>query len=199
MNTNGLSRHVEGCADRFTWMCYATVMNDNIQIRSAVAADLAALERLYPAAFPDEDLLTLLRDLAAAGPAVQSWIAMRDETIVGHVMFTDCSVAGSRARLTMLGPLAVTPTRQNQGIGTSLVRDVLARYRADGVDAALVLGDPTYYGRFGFVAEDGIRPPYDLPPEWNGAWQSLRLSESRLPTGTIQLPALWYQKEYWAG
>lgn len=52
-----------------------------------------------------------------------------------------------------LAPLAVLPGRQGWGIGSALVRAALARAKEVGWAAAFVLGDPAYYGRFGFAAD----------------------------------------------
>jgi hypothetical protein len=46
------------------------------------------------------------------------------------------------------------------------------------VGKVLVLGDPAYYGRFGFAKETAIQPPYPLPEAWDGAWQSLVLNQN---------------------
>ena len=61
-----------------------------------------------------------------------------------------------------------------------------------------VLGDPNYYGRSGFLAEIEVSPPYPLPAEWDGAWQSIRLGDAEPPPeGTLQAPAPWTKPELW--
>lgn len=172
-------------------------MIDNVLIRSAEVGDLPALEALYPKMFPEEDLLPVVRALSALDSGVQSIVAVRDTDIVGHVMFTDCSVAGSTETLSVLGPLGVAPTQQKQGIGSALVQHGFAQLRDANVAAVYVLGDPNYYSRFGFVAENGIQPPYPLPPEWDGAWQSLHFSDVAIPNGTLAVPAPWDERKYW--
>ena len=174
-------------------------MGDDIDIRLGRPEDLAALEALYPAAFPDEDLLTLVRDLVGACDGVSSLVAVRDGVIVGQVAFTRCAVAGGRERIELLAPLAVAPAHQKQGIGSALVREGLRRLRDAGAALALVLGDPAYYGRFGFAPEDRVAPPYPLPAAWAGAWQSLRLGggEPAL-AGVLQVPPYWMRPALWA-
>jgi putative acetyltransferase len=51
-----------------------------------------------------------------------------------------------------LAPLAVTPARQRQGIGSQLVREGLRACAAAGHRIVVVLGHPAYYPRFGFSA-----------------------------------------------
>jgi hypothetical protein len=75
----------------------------------------------------------------------------------------------------LLGPLCAAPDRQGRGIGSALVQAGFERLRADGVTTVLVLGDPAYYGRFGFEAGHDIAAPYDLPPAYVAGWQALSL------------------------
>ena len=168
-----------------------------IRFRESVRRDIDAIEALYPEAFPDEDLVPLVRDLPRDGPSVLSLVAIADSQLVGHVMFTRCSVSDTSAAL--LGPLAVAPARQKQGIGSAIVRDGLRRMEEAGVDVVCVLGDPNYYGRFGFAPESSIAPPYPLLPEWDTAWQSLRTGASTAPiTGKLLLPQQWMNPSLWA-
>ena len=99
----------------------------------------------------------------------------------------------------MLAPLAVDPSWQRQGIGSAVVRTGLRRLEEAGVTAVCVLGDPGYYGRLGFVPETSIEPPYALPPEWDGAWQSQQLVETMTPCeGKLSVPTQWLQPALWA-
>jgi len=52
-----------------------------------------------------------------------------------------------------LAPVAVLPGRRRAGIGSALIREGLKRARRQGHEAVFVLGDPAYYGRFGFRAD----------------------------------------------
>ena len=93
-------------------------------------------------------------------------LVSEDETgVVGHVMLSLIGVAdASRAQLLALTPMSVRPDRQRQGIGTTLIGEVLRRAEAAGEPAVLVEGIPGYYPRFGFerasllgfIAPDGI-------------------------------------------
>ncbi|MGD8340627.1 MAG: N-acetyltransferase, partial [Gammaproteobacteria bacterium] len=120
-----------------------------------------------------------------------------DRLLAGHVIFTTCGVEGSGAKAALLGPLAVVPSRQRHGIGSALVRAGLESARESGVDLVCVLGDPRFYGRFGFVAETAIEPSYPLPPEWAGAWQSQRLSDSKAAAGKLIVPPQWREPALW--
>ncbi len=172
-------------------------MNTGPSIRESVPDDCDAIEAMYPEAFPDEDLVPLVRDLLKDPANVLSLVATIDSRIAGHVAFTRCGVSGHDVSTAMLAPLAVTPTRQRQGIGSALVRAGLQNLQVSGVALVCVLGDPAYYGRHGFTPDSSIDPPYPLPPEWKDAWQSLRLGTSVAITGKLLVPDVWMKPALW--
>ncbi|MEY8842115.1 N-acetyltransferase, partial [Cribrihabitans sp. XS_ASV171] len=74
----------------------------------------------------------------------------------------------------------------------------LDRLAAEGVRQVFVLGNPGYYGRFGFEAERQVTPPYPLPEAWGGAWQSLVLEgREPLPAGPLEVPGPWRNEAFW--
>jgi putative acetyltransferase len=174
-------------------------VTENIETLESMHVDLAAIESLYPEAFPDEDLLPLVRDLLQEARVALSLVATIDCRIVGHVIFTRCSVAGSDHRCALFGPLAVEPAWQRRGIGSAIVRDGLQRLEYEDVSQVFVLGDPTYYGRLGFLPESRVKPPDTLPPEWESAWQSqsLRGSIATPHPGKLSLPQPWLKSSLW--
>lgn len=174
-------------------------MTDSIEIRESVLGDLAAISLLYPKAFPDEDLLPLVRELLQESAVTSSLVGIIGSGLVGHILFTKCSVVGSNGEASLLGPLAVAPACQKEGIGSALVRAGLQCLEDAGVSQVYVLGDPAYYGRFGFAPESRVAPPYALPPEWEGAWQSKSLGCAVTPPpGKLSLPGPWLQPALWA-
>lgn len=174
-------------------------MNDSLEIRKSVPGDLASIETLYPDAFPDEDLLPLVRDLLQEPSSTLSLVSIISSSLVGHVIFTNCGLAESPEKVALLGPLAVAPALQRQGIGSAMVRTGLQKLDNDGVSQVYVLGDPAYYRRFGFLPELGVAPPYPLPAEWRDAWQSMSLKSTEPPRqGRLSLPQPWLQPALWA-
>ena len=79
--------------------------------------------------------------------------------MIGHVLCTRAHV--EEAPVLALGPLTVRPDRQRAGVGSALVHAVLGAADALGEPLVALLGDPGYYGRFGFrlAAEYQINPP----------------------------------------
>ena len=173
-------------------------MTEKTDIRESTPDDVTGIEQLYPEAFPDEDLLPVVRELLGEGSTILSLVGTAEGAIVGHVIFTTCTVSGSPENVSLLGPLGVIPDRQKQGIGSALVRKGLEHLKQEGTNIVFVLGDPAYYGRFGFATEDGVQPPYPLPEEWYGAWQSLNLSGDKIGLqGTLAVPKPWRQRALW--
>jgi putative acetyltransferase len=92
-------------------------------------------------------------------------VAELDGRVVGHVAFSPVAVEGARD-VVGLGPVAVVPPLQTCAIGARLIEEGLACARERGARAAVVLGHPDYYPRFGFVGSIrfALRHP-DAPEE----------------------------------
>lgn len=174
-------------------------MSEPVEIRESGQDDQASIDNLYPDAFPEEDLLPLVRALLRDPPSVLSLVALFDGSVVGHAIFTRCGIAERTDQVALLGPLAVATIWQRQGIGGKIVQAGLQRLKKAGMSKVCVLGDPDYYGRFGFEPETGIVPPYPLPREWRGAWQGLTLRKTEPPLcGQLSVPKPWLRPGLWA-
>ena len=174
-------------------------LREGLEIRESAPGDLASIEALYPEAFPDEDLLPLVRDLLQEAPVTLSLVGMIGASLAGHIVFTRCGVGGCGESLALLGPLAIAPAFQRQGVGSAMIRAGLREQEDAGVTQVYVLGDPAYYGRFGFLAERRVEPPYPLPADWRDAWQSLGLGAADQPReGRLSVPQPWRQQALWA-
>ena len=155
--------------------------------------DTGAVERICREAFPEEDLVPLVRALASCATTL---VGVAGADVVGFVVLTRCGVNG--VDVALLGPLAVAPARQRRGVGDALVREALAALESEGVPAVCVLGDPRYYARLGFRPETDIAPPFELPSEWDGAWQSRRTGRGHgVPAGKLSVPEPWNDPTLW--
>ncbi|MDP6367491.1 MAG: N-acetyltransferase [Nitrospinota bacterium] len=118
-------------------------------VRAETRHDVAAVRKVVEAAFDQVAEADLVDALRATGAAAISMVADDGGEIVGHVLFSKLQAPES---CLALAPVSVTPRRQNQGVGSMLVRAGLAAAKGDGWRAVFVLGEPEYYERFGFRA-----------------------------------------------
>ncbi len=124
-----------------------------VAIADVPAADV---ENLLDAAFGnDRHGRTAYRIRAGMQQAPKaSFAALEDGLLVGTIQCWPIALAGddgASSPLVMVGPVAVVPARQGDGIGQALMRHMLATADARPEEPALMLiGDPIYYGRFGF-------------------------------------------------
>jgi len=175
------------------------MLGEQLEIRGSSSRDRHEIELLYPQAFPDEDLVPVVRELLPDTTVTTSIIAVKDDLIVGNVIFTKCGVKDGGISVALLAPLAVRPDFQRQGIGGALVRAGLQQMKNNGVDLVCVLGDPAYYGRLGFEQESALAAPFPLPVEWASAWQSQTPGEDVAPySGRLQVPEQWNRRELWS-
>ena len=137
-------------------------------IRAEQPGDWVAVHRVNESAFETHLEVDLVDALRRQEPAVLSLVAVRDEAIVGHIMFSPVTLSGHPdLKLIGLAPMAVAPPHQRSGIGSALVRAGLERCKETGYGAVAVLGHPEYYPRFGFspASRFGIGCEYDVPDD----------------------------------
>ena len=174
-----------------------------VNIKETGEEHLQELLAIYPKMFPEEDLTPLVTALLDGLHPVLSLAAFDGQNIVGHILFSLFNHAGTTGAGALLGPLGVIPGHQGKRVGSNLINTGCKRLARDGVQQIFVLGDPAYYGRFNFRREDKIIPPYKLPMEWAGAWQSLTLSggtaskDTSLAAGKCTLPEPWMKPALW--
>jgi putative acetyltransferase len=144
-----------------------------VSIRHARASDHDGIDAVLRAAFGRADEAELTRRLRAAEDVLFELVA-EDDGVVGHILMSRLW-ADSPGLYAALAPLSVRPERQRSGLGQALVTAALDAARDFGCLGVLVLGDPAYYGRFGFTAEHArtVESPY----RGLAAFQALPLEE----------------------
>ncbi|MEG4588569.1 N-acetyltransferase [Microcoleus sp. MOSTC5] len=160
-----------------------------MDIRTEKPEDIEAVRQVNIGAFERENeanLVDRLRGIAATF----SFVAVKSDRIVGHIFFSPVVVEGKcSSNLSILGlaPVAVLPEYQRQGIGTLLIQQGLEECRRSGFQAVVVLGDPDFYSRFGFVpaSSKSLKCEYDVPDE---AFMVLELESGALQdcSGTVK-------------
>jgi len=113
---------------------------------------------------PGRSALSSYRLREGVAPLSGLCCVARDEfdALVGAVRFWPVVVGPGTLPAVLLGPIAVHPTRQGEGLGALLMKEGLDRARDAGWRCALLVGDAPYYGRFGF-----FRVPVEFPPPTN--------------------------------
>ena len=147
-------------------------------IRRETGRDTDVIRAITTAAFaqgrpasqvvPEARLVDELRASPAWLPALSLVAVTPASEVVGHVLGTRGHVG--QHPVVALGPLAVRPDRQQNGVGSALMHAVLGAADALGEPLAALLGDPAYYRRFGFEPSTvyQITPPR---PEWQPHFQ----------------------------
>jgi predicted N-acetyltransferase YhbS len=145
-------------------------LNNPAVIRPERAEDAAAISVLTEKAFrdhphSDHTEARIIEDLRQAGALSLSLVAEAENKVVGHIAFSPVQVSDGTQGWYGLGPMAVLPAHQGQGIGRALVEAGLASLRELDAAGCVVLGEPRYYGRFGFRSNaecmlEGVPPGY---------------------------------------
>lgn len=142
------------------------------------AADADEVEALYDLSFaPGRTALSSYRLRDGSAPVAELSLIMRDDywVIVGAIRYWPISIrraadADGAARswpALLLGPVAVHPTRQGEGLGALLIQRSLETAAKIGWERVILIGDAPYYRRFGFSrsAAVGVTFPPPTNPE----------------------------------
>ena len=136
-------------------------------IRPEQPGDFESVHALLLASFGREVEARLVDRLRASGKIFLALVAEENARILGHVVFSKVvtNAEGGELGALALAPLAVMPAFQRLGIGSALVSAGLERCRLQRQARVLVLGDPVYYVRFGFVpaARFDLKCPFPAP------------------------------------
>lgn len=121
-----------------------------IQIRDEIAADIPAREALLDRCLGERRTAKSSERLREGRPPAEglALTAERDGEVIGTVRLWHVTANGVAALL--LGPLAVKPELQGEGLGKALMREALWRAACLGHGAVILVGDAPYYARFGF-------------------------------------------------
>jgi predicted N-acetyltransferase YhbS len=168
-----------------------------IVIRDERFSDIDAREGLLDACFGDARFAKTCHRLREGRLPALALVAEAEGRVVGTVRLWHVTLGPGRPAL-MLGPIAVDPALQGEGLGGRLMREAIARVRALGHDAIVLVGDASYYARFGFRAEltEGLWLPGPYERE---RFQALELVEGALDgarglvqaTGTLEPEPDW--------
>ena len=118
------------------------------EIREERASDIASIRAVNIRAFGRDQEANIVDALRTNGAVVLSLVATRERDVVGHILYSPVTIGDATAAA--LGPMAVVPECQRQGIGSALVRAGQQRLQELGCPLVVVVGHPAFYPRFGF-------------------------------------------------
>jgi putative acetyltransferase len=156
-----------------------------IEIRDESAADVAAIEAVTAAAFLNAPHTShteqfVVNALRRAGKLAISLVADAGAEVIGHVAVSPISISDGASAWFGLGPISVLPEHQGRGVGSLLMREALRILRVRGAAGCVLLGEPEYYGRFGFQADANLILR-EVPPQY---FLAISFGTSR-PHGTV--------------
>jgi putative acetyltransferase len=124
-------------------------------IRAETPPDVVAIDELTRQAFAThphsrQTEHLIVRALRAANALAVSLVAERSGQLVGHIAFSPLTLSNGSPGWFGVGPVSVLPSAQKQGIGRSLIEHGLSLMRERGAVGCALVGEPSFYGRFGF-------------------------------------------------
>lgn len=162
---------------------------DEVDIRPETPRDVEAIHEVTVAAFQDTPHAGhteqfIVKALRKAGVLAVSLVAELDGEAIGHVAVSPVTISNDTSSGIEgwfgLGPISVRPDVQGRGVGSRLMHAALDELRRERAAGCVLLGDPGYYGRFGFRAEPGLVLP-DVPPKY---FQALAF-DGAVPEGVV--------------
>ena len=152
-----------------------------VSFRQEKFGDEPAIRQVNERAFGQSDEAILVNALREQNAVVLSMVALENNQIVGHILYTQVTIRDTdiESQALGLGPMAVLPAYQKKGIGSTLLIASLNELRRIGEKIVFVLGHPDFYPKFGFVPAKkfGIKCEFDAPDE---AFMVLELQENAL-------------------
>ncbi|AWB80998.1 GNAT family N-acetyltransferase [Corynebacterium yudongzhengii] len=154
-------------------------MND-VTIRRETDADIPAITELVGCGVVEK-----LRDDNALAVSL---VAVEEFEIVGHIAASPVRIDDGTGGWFSLGPVTVAEGHRGRGIGSRLIEHAIDALKEGGAGGAVLVGDPAYYGRFGFVRTEFLTHPGNVD---DYLLRALRLGDSRFPAGDVHAhPAL---------
>jgi len=134
-------------------------------VREERPEDIEAIHAVNEKAFGQAQESQLVDALRKNSGVLLSLVATLNGRVVGHILYSPVSISsdGKAVIGAGLGPMAVLPEYQRQGIGGNLIEAGNQKLREMGCPFVVVLGHPEYYPRFGFKPASA----YDIRCEWD--------------------------------
>ncbi len=167
----------------------------SIHIRKEQPSDIQSINEVTVAAFleaphTDHTEQFIVKALRQSGVLSISLVAEDDGNIVGHVGLSPITISDGTDRWYGLGPISVLPNYQGKGIGSKLMDSAIHELRNIQAKGCVLLGDPSYYQRFGFKPREGLVLP-DVPTQY---FQALPF-QNDFPQGVVTYHESFFAKD----
>lgn len=159
-----------------------------MHIRPFEAEDEAAVRSILETAFKGDVEARIVEALREDDADALELVAENHGQLIAEIMFspvTAITAAGEEIYGVGLGPVAVLPQFERQGVASLLIENGLGFMRQLGAPYCMLLGDPAFYGRFGFEPGRARKWAWEKDPDFQfgDAFQVLALGETGLPAG----------------
>jgi len=136
-------------------------MIPKIVIRNETHSDVCAITEVTIAAFKTLEISNhteqfIIEAIRAAKALTVSLVAEMDGRVIGHIAFSPVTISDGTSNWYGLGPVAVLPAYQRQGIGKALIQEGLSRLKDMNAQGCCLVGHPDYYRKFGFTNMSGL-------------------------------------------
>lgn len=150
-------------------------------VRPEQPGDEPAIQQVHLTAFPSGLEACLVDELRSSARLEISLVVLVNGQLAGHIAFSPVVVGSLWAGGLGLAPVAVLPEFQRRGLGSKLIVAGLEECRRRGISFVVVLGDPAFYGRFGFVPA----ARWKLCDDFGGRdhFQAIELQPASVPVG----------------
>ena len=138
----------------------------DIKIREEIYQDTDAIRAINEQAFGQPQEANIVDKLRANCDGLLSLVALKDDKIIGHILFSPVTIEGHHGILKGMGlaPMAVLPEFQRKGVGSELVQAGTKILKESKCPFIIVLGHPEYYPRLGFERAS----QYEIKSQWEG-------------------------------
>lgn len=156
-----------------------------MHIRPEETNDIEAIGQITQDAFASAETngqteAAIIDALRKAGALTISLVAIENNKVVGHVAISPITIEGENEGWYGLGPLSVKLSHRNQGVGGKLIHEGLNTLTNNGAAGCVVVGEPDYYKRFGFVNDEKLH--YEGVP---GEYFMRLVIKGHTPTGSV--------------
>ena len=177
-----------------------------VNIRPENRQDSEAINEVIRSAFENHPYSNhkeqfIVDQLRADAALSVSLVAEYEGNVIGHIAFSKVKIGSKECFWYGLAPVSVSPEYQKSGVGSQLIKAGIEAIKQQGARGCVLLGDPDYYERFGFKANDsltleGVPPEFFLSLSFTEALPSGKLPSGKLPSGKLPTGKVDYHQAF---